>query len=953
MPVVSAALLLLSLAPAQEPESSRRVQDAAQAARAIGRDIGLPDWGVRLIESERQHAKNDEDKAELELATCDVLRTKADLQRDPGKRLDAYAEAGTAYSRLLDTYGSTTVAQRAQSQVGLTAYYYSLALDQVFASETVSDERRALLVAGAEPFFKAAMKAMNGLIDFWEKLPDESEEKEDLRFELYYPTQFYRGIVYTAWARLHPKDSLERNSHSERALEYLNNFALSAGGPYAMNAYKLAADVYVLRGEYDQAQEFYVYVLDTCREVLVNQDPNEPLTPFLIGRYQSSVQDATLGYLGMLRESGREADFTATVAEFEKWMKDQKVVPQEGGFRIRLLEATALVDQGRISDALALAQEVARENPRNVLRLQANAVMAYAIQRAPPEAEISLDILYQAAEGSQQSGEFERAISFWRVLIARLPGSAKEAEYTSQAYLSLASAWHQLGDSLLAGAAAAAGCRAGFDDMAMGNRLAKQWFAKSDSLYRSRPSDEVLKLWNNDALEMVKRTESEEGSNPDGILFRDAENKFRSAEALVNSAKDAKPESKEAQAAIKACREAAAAYAQLKPGSKYYEKSYVQRGVSIHKIIRWDSAAGDEAIQIFEDYIRYAADPANAPRDAAERKFRKETEPTARFFLGDAWRLLAKSGRPGAWEEVLKIFEGYAELYQAEQPDLADSARDARLEAFLALSRADEAEKEFEAMILAQTKDTRITSAAWKLQNYFVAQADAAGTAPAPARAPHLKKAVKYLGIMNDRASSPAGDSLYREARMHVELRDWASAEKRLDKALNDAPTPLNAQYKFHARAALVECLLQQRRVGQAVPIVDQLRAEKPTDPKVLGFIVKVKAGFLIVENNQILEVPGEGTPEALKEAFDAATTLEQVATNDALAANENKFRTAAWWEARQVQIYVIYRFGLVDPTRKDEAKRIISSIESQAPDLGGEVAGPDLARKLRWIQQH
>lgn len=953
MPVVSAALLLLSLASAQEPEASRRVQDAAQAARAIGRDIGLPEWGARLIESERQNAKNDEDRAELELALCDVLRTKADLQRDPGKRLDAYAESGTAYSRLLDTYGSTTVAQRAQSQVGLTAYYYSLALDQVFASETVSDERRALLVAGAEPFFKAAMKAMNGLISYWENLPDESEEKEDQRFELYYPTQFYRGIVYTAWARLYPKDSLERNSHSERALEYLNNFALSAGGPYAMNAYKLAADVHVLRGEYDSAQEFYVYVIETCREVLANPDPNDPPSAFLTGRYESSVQDATLGYLGMLRESGREADFTTTVAEFEKWMKEQKVVPQDGGFRIRLLEANALVDQGRISEALALAQEVARENPRNVLRLQANAAMAYAIQRAPPEAEISLEILYQAAEGSQQAGEFERAIGFWRVLLARLPGSPKEAEYTSQAYLSLASAWHQLGDSLLAGAAAAAGYRAGFDDLTMGNRLAKQWFAKSDSLYRSRPSDEVLKLWNNGALEAVKVTEDKEGSNPDAILFRDAENKFRSAEALANTAKEAKPESKEAQAAIKAYREAATAYAQIKPGSKYYEKSYVQRGVCIYKIIRWDNTAGDEAIQVFEDYIRYAADPANAPRDAAERKFRKETEPTARFYLGDSWRLLARSGRPGAWNDVLKIFEGYAEQYLAEQRDLADSARDARLEAFLAVARPDDAEKEFEAMVKAETKDTRIVSAAWKVQNYFAAEAEKAKAGGFEARAPHLRKVVKYLGIMNERAPAPAGDSLYREALLRIELSEWANAEKLLGKALNDVPTPLNERYKFGARAALVDCLLQQRRVGQAVPIVEQLRAEKPLDPRVLGFTVKVKAGFLIIENNQVLEVPGEGTAEALKQAADAATTLEQVATNDALTANENKFRSAAWWEARQVQIYVVYRIGLVDPTRKDEAQRIIASIESQAPDLGASVAGPDLPRKLRWIQQH
>jgi hypothetical protein len=952
MPVVSAALLLLSLASPQAPEATRRIAEAAQAARAIARDIGLPEWGVRLIQSEVVNAKTDEDKAELELGLCDVLRTKADLQRDAGKRLQAYAEAGAAYSRLLETYGSTTVAQRAQSQVGLTAYYYSLALDQVFASGAVSDEELARLLAEAEPFFKQAIKAMNGLIEYWEKLPDTIDDKENLRFELYYPTQFYRGITYTAWARLNPQDSLERNAHSERALEYLNNFALSAGGPYAMNAYKLAADVHVLRREYDSAQEYYVYVIDTCREILANPNPDDPLSPFIIGRFESSVQDATLGYLGMLREAGREADFTALVTDFEKWMKDQKVVPQEGGFRIRLLEANALVDQGRISEALALAQEVARENPRNSLRLQANAAMAYAIQRAPPEAEISLEILFQAAEGSQQSGEFERAITFWRVLISRLPGSPKEAEYLSQAYLSLASAWHQVGDSLLAGAAAAAGCRAGYDDITMGNRLAKQWFAKSDSLYRSRPTDDVLKLWNNDALEEVKRTEDKDGSNPDAILFRDAENKFRNAEALGVVAKDAKAGSKEADAAVKAYREAATAYQLLKPGSKFYEKSYVQRGVCSYKIIRWDDTAGDDAIQIFEDYIRYAADPVNAPRDATERKFRQEAEPTVRYYLSDSWRLLARAGRPSGWEEALKNFEGYAEKYQAEQPDLADAARDARLEAFLALGQPDAAEIEFDAILKAGSKDARVVAAAWKLQNYFGAEAEKAKASGPEARNPLLVKTVKYLGIMNERTAAVTGDSLYREASMRIELSEWANSEKLLVKALNDAPVALSEKYRFFARAALVTCLLEQRLVGQAIPIFDLLSKEKPLDPKVMGFTIQVLAGFLIVKDNQVLEVPGDGKPESLKRAYDAATTLEQFATNDALTKNENKFRSKAWWEARLAQIYVVYRMGLADPTRKDEAKRIIASIEGQAPDLGLEVCGPDMPRKLRWIQQ-
>ncbi len=955
MPVLSAAFLFSATLAPQAPESSRRILETAAAARGVARDIGLPGWGLLMIERDRALAKSDQDKAELELALCDVLRFQAERIRDPALKMVSYSSAGAAYSRLLETYGSTEVAQRAQSQVGLTSFYYAAALDELFATEIVSEERRKQLIADAEPFFKSGIKAMNALIIWWEALPDEAEEKENTRLTIYYPTQFYRGITYTSWARLYPKDSLEREQHSGKALDCLNEFALSSSGPYAMTAYKLAADVNALRGEYETALEYYEYVIATCRELIaspVDQEGNA-LDAFVLRLFEAAVMDATLGKIQVFVEQGRSQDAQATIADFDKWVKAENIAMQDGGSRIRLLAAREMADQGRIAEALTIAQQVADDNPRSVLRLQANAVMAYAIQRAPPDAEIPLDTLFQAADGSQQAGEFERAIPFWRALIARLPGTPKESEYLSRAYLNLASCWHQLGEGLLAGCAAQAGFSAGFSDEALGLNLAKQWYAKSESIFRSRPGDAVLKQWNDEAFEAVGSVVEDGGKeSPDAILHRAAVNKRQQADTLAQAAKGRQADSAEAKAAVAGFREAERAFAKLNSASKRYEQATVQRGICMNVIIRWDVGAGDEAIQIFREYLAFIADPTHAPKDAPERKYRKESEPTAIYYLGDSWRQLAKADRPGAWDEVIRTFEGYAERYQTEQRDLADSARDARIEALLALGRTAEAEKEFQDLQASQPKDTRIVAASWKLQNHFIGLADKAKADGPVAREPPLRKAAYYLGLMNQYSPAPSGDSLYREAKMRIELREWSTSEALLKKALNEAATPVTAAYRFGAKADLVDTLLQQHRVGEALPVVEELDREAPTEPRVLKFKVMVLAGFLIVEKKQVLEVPGDGKPDSLQRAFAASQTLVQVEENRALEANENKFRWRTWWEARTDQIYVVYRMGQVDPSQAGTARKIVEGLAAQAPDLGESACGPEVPLKLRWIQQ-
>lgn len=940
------AVLLLGFVPcAQEPESSVLIQRTAVGARIIARDFALPNWAVKMVAQDRPLAKTDEDRALLALTECDIALASADRERDPLVRLGLYAAAGAAYGEVLERFGNTVVAQEAQRRVGLTAFQYAQTLDQLFAIEDVTDAQRAELIAAAEPFFKSALAAMNALIRWFDQLPADHPDRDALLGEVYFPTQFFRAITYTSWARIHPADSLERDQYSKTAIEYLENFALEAGGPFGMQAYRLTGDVFVLRSEYGDANDYYRYVVDTCREILVN--PEAELTPSQVMGYEMAVMDATLGLLTMHRGAGDEAGFAAEVAAFEQWLRDENVSLQAPGYQIRLLEARDLVDQGRIGEALALAQEVANDNAANAMRLQANAAMAYAIEHAPADAEIPLDVLYQAALGSQQSNEYERAVAFWRALIARLPGSGLEDKYRGPAYDGLSLCWNALDDGMLAAVAAASGFRSGVVDEVYGKKLANRWFVKAESFFRSRPSDPGLKSFNDEALAAYQTVSDD--NTPDGVLWRNAENKFRIAEGAAGDASGKPADSREAKAAIAAYRDAAEAYAKLPASSKYYDKATAQRGLCFYKICAWDLAAASEAIATFEAYLAHIADPANAVSDPTAVKYRKESEPTAVYYLGDSLRLVARAGRPGAWESMLAAVDGFREKYP-EQPGLAEAVRDARVEAHLALADTDKAEAEFQLMLDEQMGNSRIAFAAYKLQRDFAARAAAA--ADTEQRRTMLVLAAKYLGIMNQRQSKPSGAGLYTEAQWRAELEEWPTVEKLAAAALEPTANLPEAN-RFGALALRVEALLEQRRVAEAKPLVEELRAQSPNERRVLTFTIRTLAGFLINDKGTILEVPGDGDAQALMKAYESAGTLIQVAEHEANQAGTNKFLHKPWWDARVDQIYVLYRLGQVDSSQAGTHLRIIDGLRNQAPDLGEQVCGRTVPLKLQWLAQH
>lgn len=949
MLALTAGVTLGLLAAVQEPDFDLSIRKSADVARVVARDFGLPHWAERIVEAERPKADTPAERAELDLVLADVLKAQADRERDPLRRLELLARTGEAYGRIIEDESAGAVAQRAQSRLSSTAYAFAQNVEKLVLSGELTEEQRLKVLEFAEPFFKTALRAMNSLIDWWENLPgnDPLKENTSAQAEYYYFPQFFRAMTYIAWARLYPPGSLERDQYSQQALSHLESFALVAGPVASLRAYKLTGDAYALRGEYSDAEDYYVYVIETGKEYLDSPE----LDPSSRGYYGDVVQDAYFGLLQLLEKTGPRERFQEVLDDFESWLRDSGVTVSEPGFRIQLMQARQLADEGRIRDALEIADQVATDNANGLLRLEANAVMAHAIELAPPDAEIPLDLVYQAGEGSFFNEDYERAITLFRSLVARLSGSPDEAEFGARTFYYLGRSWNALDFPMLAALAYQTGAERYPTDEDYGLRCAKAWQAKADVIYRSRPSDAVLSEW----AEKASRAVSEfGGATPDSLAWRNAETRYKVAQGLASELRKAKePDPAKVKEALRAYDQAIQAYERIPEASRYAEAALVQRAIAHYDVVQWRREDADEAIRLLKTYLEeWVQDPERTPKDPFERKTRKEKVPTAAFYLARTYRKLALLGDTEAWEEMLKALEGFEERFP-EQKDLADAAFDFRIEGLLALGRPDEAEGVFAELQAREPKPSRLASAAYKLYKYF--QDGAAAAETATDRSAALAKAVHYLSIYNQAATRPAWANLYTEADLRLQLGEWEEAEELLRRILDQYASELNDDYRFAVEVRLVRSLLEQRRVGEAVPIVDRLRQARPNDRRVKEFTVMVKAGFLVEKDGRILEVPGEGTPEALSEAAEAANELVQIASYEAGRKDPpiSPFRYAPWWEARVLQIYVTYRLGQVDPDYAGAHRRILEGLERQAPDLGEEFAGPSVAAKLKWLKAH
>lgn len=943
---LSSGLLLSLLLPLQDGGASPVAVKNAQAARAITMEFGLDHWAEKLIDRSLDEAKTADDKSELLLARCDVLRLIAQRKVNDAEKLPALGAAGEAYVEYLATSPGGERATQAQSNLGLLANLYGDTLVKMIESGAIGSEREDA-VATAETIFKGALKGMNEIISWWENLDPDHPDKIAHEFKTYYATVFNRALVYLFWAQLYPEGSLERDQRAKQATGYLEEFAIAAPFLPSQRAYKALADCYTVRGELEDAFDYYEYVSANAKDLIVEQAGN--LDPAFLEQLYDVIQDSDYGMLKMLRSSGQISSFWEVYDNFLNWADEERVDFSRPGYELQLLVASQMVDEGRAGDAIALADEVAKANERSTLRLRANTVMGAAIAIAPPDANIPLDILYGSAEGAYYQKDYAAAVDGFRLLIPRLAGSSQADEFGPKTYYFLGLSWSRLQQPMLAAVAHQIGYEdygTADEDYALKN--ATKWQTLASGFFTRNNNDKDLQAFNDAATEAVRA----EGGGGDDLEWDQAKSLNNLAKQEAAKTPKAKPGSDDAKRIVTAYGRAVDAYGKVLKESSNYEKALLAIAICEYESIRFDSAAPQRSLDAIAKYQAYVADAAHAPKDPRERKIRRESEPQGVFYLGRTYREMAKAGDQGAWQQVLSTYEGMLERFP-DQPELGYAAMSYRVEAFVKLGEIEAAEAEYEAMLAIPATNSRLALASFALYLHYTAETKNPDTEPGLVNDLRMKEA-EFLSAYNAYSTNKRWSNLLGEADLWSQVGDFDKAavlyQTVLDKYGNQ--NDFTQAYSFKTQIGLVEALLQLRRLGEAVPLVDALHSERPKNLRVRIAVVKVKAGFLIWDGRQILEVPGEGTPEALELASKMATELINAAKHEAGTQDPplNYFNYGPWWEAKLMQAYTLYQRGKTIPADAGKHKKLITSLQKQAPELGESVAGPRMAQSLLWL---
>ena len=937
MRVQAGIALFCLIAPTQDPAGDAGVRRESAFARALANEFRFTDLSEVVLDSALTKADG-ADRSRLLLDRCDIRKMAAAGARDSATRVDALKLAGDAYQEFLASSPPADLANEARVSLGELAFDFGSTMGLLFETTPPPAEAKKALIASAEELFRTTLQGLNEVISLWEQM--DAESQDSTRFKIYFPSMFYKSMVFYHWAALYPAGSLERNTHSTQAISSLEQFALLAGdnSRAGFMGYKHMADVYAMRAEHEMAEAFYEHVLMNCINSEADYLPGER-----DGR-EKVVQDAYLSYLRYRLDLGQLKKATQLGQNFRNWVDEEGIFLKDPGYRTMLQLARLAIQDGKAGEAIQIALQVAEENTQSVLRLEANQVMAEAIESAPADAGIDLEVLYSAAEGAFLSKKFEESLPLFLMLVPRLDGSRQADEFGAKTYYYLGRAYGYLDRPLEEAVCFEQGFSLYASDEDWAPKLAELWL-KSATRFRDKASgDPDLNDFYSRAIEAVKAT----SAAPDQAIWGDAEGKYEKAKENCKVAAGQGPISPEARAALDSLDQAKRAYQAIQRGSRYFERAMIKMALCDYRGGTWDPDRYELSYQAFTEYLEvYIQDPENAPADAVARKARVEEAARADYYRGRIRFEQATAGDPSAWEKALAEFEGYIERHPDQAKSYGVDSLLRSVQALIHLGRLDEAIAKFEEIAGGGYADASVASAAYSLYNHYFEQSEnSEGEAQLTAK----QAAANYLFIYNQRSARPSWSTRVREGRLRADVGEPATAAKIFEDVLSRFE--LEGNNEFFVKMDLVDAYLAQDKTGAAKELIDGILTPRTKkNPRVLEAAVKVYAGWVEVREGRVVEIPGVSTPEAFEAAAEMNTTLQQIAEKQADDQEINRYRYAPYIVARMHYAYILYRWGMVVPEKKGKHADLVNSFERLVPDFGAETCGEDVPKIFRWLQ--
>ncbi len=942
--------LLASSAAAQRPDAL--VEGDLAFAEGLASRYHYTDLAERVLADVERGGVSAELEERLALARCSVLESGARYEGDPSKRLELHAKAIGAYEDFLEQHPySDLVAQGERAFVDLTNRYGVLLEDAL--QDAVGEEAEALRET-IKTVLDSGLDRVQGLIESLDR-PDlsPSERNELHRFLL------GKGQMLTTRAKI----AEDGTFYFARAEETLEGLTLAAGDTSAagLQAFLQLAKVKSAEGEYADAAEFAAYVVDFA----VPMDPEARATPAWRELAQQDrqrrwdiVQIAMPELLGAYVEGGQTAQaIDAALYYYNTWKSEAFDLGPLGWLSLLSVAHTLLDAGGSVGGTLAsgdlqwfptaeemaaagfktsrnarsalelaltIAQNVNDANKGNVLQVRAQRLISEAIDR--PGVEVSVDVLFEAAEGEYNARDFERALAGYKRMLRALSAQdeATRVAQMPRALNGVGRSLERLDRSL---------------EAAMAFReAATAW--KGDPEYQRENADGFYQSIRNVRAGVGGDKLVEE-------LYLQAEGLAAEA-AAGGGAGEIHWRRGERQYADKDYAGARAEYLQVDPSDDAYEKALMKAA-----LCRYKAGEEDAARQEFSDYLRqYAPDPAHVVTTKGKIEARAQASAMATYYLG----LMARKDE--RWDDVVSWLGKYDADF-GDQGDYAPAAMRILLGATIAQGDMAAMRDVLERMTARYAGHPQVGPAAAEASQALVPLIEAARAKKDAAEVARLvRERAGYLRVSNA-ASSPAPyGNLRAESLLWLELGDWTSAELAL-RAIADAYGSSKEYGDQVASSVLPDLglvLLEQKRVPEAFDVLDPLVPDpdadedtrRPSSDTVRRWCRAV-CGWVEGDATTIVEVPGVGDAETIE---DATRYWLQLTSASQAAGHQYD---CEWYDLKFQTFYAYYRWSALDSKKLGDVKGYVEEfrIKSTDPEFKSvaEKCGDDVLRKrFLWL---
>lgn len=956
-------LVLSALAgplPAAGAQTEVQIRSDLEFAQGLAEDWGFTDLSEEILARVEREAPESMAE-ELALTKCQIFRAGAKSERrDTARRLELYQKALDAYQDFIDENEFSELLPQAEREFVDTTREFGRALAAEM-EEATGAEAEAL----RETLQERLTAAIDKTGDLIEDLKSIDEPSEAEKVELY-KLMLNRGDMLVELGKTQDDGSFS----FDQSLQTYEELSLLAGedNPYGLRAYIGMGNNYLAQGMYADAADFFTFVCDKAipfdpevrADWLRGRVGGQQVEPPSASELEQRFLFVELGIPGAVESLSRSGDLERAVEYalyFYNVWKSEGLTLYEGlghlallGVGRTLLEAGGYVG-GNLQDgearwyrtfeemkaehpsrrnqrsavdiALDIAKQVKREMAGNVLQIQAQKLIAAALDR--PGVKISPAILYDAAEGEYHEGNDAEAVEGFKTLLASLEteDQATRTEFGTRTLYRLGRTYFRQGLDLEAAVSFEEALANWPEDPEYSPYCADYMLRAARAARARAPQDPLLSKLVTDAEGWVQ---SVGGASAGDIAFNSALKAYESAEGPSDY------------------QQAMSQFEAVPSDAKNHEKAIVYVGICAFKIGEFELA-----IQKFQDYLEnYVKDPENVLSTNAERARRQEASAMATLYWGLAATAIARTGdgSEAAWRRVLEVLDGYEDKFP-EQPNYSAVAMYRRLQAHLELGEADQAIAVHAELVKRFPQESSTARASDAIYDHFKAELEAAGDAEA--RRPILEEMARLKHISNSITPNPQYQSLRDESLHWIELKRWAEAENTLRRILEmygDAEK--YAPYiERNIKPDLGHVLKQERKVAEAVALLEPLKEHFTAQSAEDYALCLTGWAEREVENGQerFVVVPGVATtPEQFAEGEQALVKLL-----GSLAAKPGKW-TDPWYEMKFNLAFAYLRWGQIDSKKKSSAK---GQLENLIPDLGrdfGLIESESVRSKYQWL---